>query len=77
MDDVEAPRLRKLSEKVNKVTLGAKITPDFSDDVYNENCDVEEADQNVHPDRVDVNFLDEFEDFDQGLEDDEFGTIFD
>ena len=40
------------------MTLGDRVAHDFSDAEYDEDCDVERAESNVDPRRVDVNFDD-------------------
>ena len=59
LDNVAAPLLKIFFlNKVNKVTLGDRVAHDFSDAEYDEDCDVERAELNVDPRRVDVNFDD-------------------
>jgi len=61
LDDVAAPLLKNFFLKVNKVTLGDRVAHDFSDAEYDEDCDVERAELNCDPRRVDVNFDDIFD----------------
>ena len=58
LDNVAAQLLKNFFLKVNKVTLGDRVAHDFSDAEYDEDCDVERAELNCDPRRVDVNFDD-------------------